>query len=364
MAEIRLENVTRRYGDFTALDDVSLTIEHGTFTSLFGPPGSGKSVLLRILLGLEMPDQGRIYINNKDVTDLGPAERNLAMVFQNLALFPQLTARENILFPMRRRGGVNAEIDQRLDLIASVLSIPHILHKKPGQLSGGERQRVAIARALIRDAEAWMLDEPISALDARMRDAARIELKRLQAEQGRTFIYVTHDCDEAMSVCDNMVILDHGKVAQIGKPDDIYAKPATAAVAELVGAPRINLLDARAKGDFADTPFGAMPLPGMVHGDIRLAIRPEALHLVQSKSSGKGASSQLKAKIADIEKLGGFSILGLVANGTRIRLISNSQNSAAIGDDVSFEVDLSGAHIFDKLTGLRLDRHQPQDGGK
>jgi multiple sugar transport system ATP-binding protein len=348
MSEIRLENVTRRYGDFTALDAVSLTVESGTFTSLFGPPGSGKSVLLRVLLGLEMPDEGRIYIDGKDVTDLGPAERNLAMVFQNLALFPQLSARDNILFPMRRRNVEASVSDERLSLIAKVLGIAHILHKKPGQLSGGERQRVAMGRALIRDAHAWLLDEPISALDARLRDAARIELKRLQVEQGRTFIYVTHDCDEAMSVCDRMVILNHGKVIQSGNPDDIYEKPASAAVAELVGSPKINLLDSVLSGRKAQTPFGAIPLETKHEGPVKLAIRPEALKLSNANSGA------LKAKIVDIERLGGFAILGLSAEDSRIRLIYDGPIAATIGDKVSFSVETAGVHVYEQATGSRI----------
>jgi multiple sugar transport system ATP-binding protein len=213
MAEVILDGVTKRFGDVTALDNVSLTIADGAFTSVFGPPGSGKSVLLRVLLGLDPIDAGRIIINGQDVTNAAPDARGLSMVFQNLALFPHLTARQNIAFPMHRRNAPEAEIDTRLSRLAGLLNIGHILHKRPAALSGGERQRVAIGRALIRDASAYMMDEPIAALDARLRDVMRVELKRLQTEQGQTFIYVTHDCDEAMSVADIMVILDHGRVA-------------------------------------------------------------------------------------------------------------------------------------------------------
>jgi multiple sugar transport system ATP-binding protein len=349
MAEIRLEGVTRRYGAVTALDDVTVTIASGTFTSVFGPPGSGKSVLLRVLLGLEQPDAGRILIDGQDVTALGPAERNLAMVFQNLALFPQLTARQNVLFPMRRRKTPAAEVTARLDQIAASLGIAHILHKRPGQLSGGERQRVAIARALIRDAAAWMMDEPIAALDARMRDAARIELKRLQHEQGRTFIYVTHDSDEAMSVADRMIILNQGRVIQTGTPDDIYSRPAQADVAVLVGAPRINLLDTAARDGVAQTPFGPVRLPaGQDDRPMQLAIRPEALRIAPD-----GA---LQATVVDIERLGGATIIGLgdATGDTRLRLIADTAVRAQLGDRLRLAVDPGGLHLFDRHTGQRI----------
>jgi multiple sugar transport system ATP-binding protein len=343
MPEIRLENITRRFGEFTALNDVSLTFPDGQFTSLFGPPGSGKSVLLRILLGLDQPDSGRILIDGRDVTQAAPSERNLAMVFQNLALFPQLTARENILFPLVRRGMARAESEPRLDRVAGVLGIVPILHKKPAHLSGGERQRVAMARALIRDAGAWLMDEPIAALDARMRDAARIELKRLQVDEGRTFIYVTHDCDEAMSVADCMVILDGGKVAQIGTPEEVYTHPASRAVAELVGTPRINLLETVAAGGSAETPFGRLALPDDRAGPVTVALRPEALRLAPA--------APLQAHVADIERLGGHAIIGLTAGGARLRAIVEGPVIVRIGDAVRFDADPQAMHVFDAVSG-------------
>jgi multiple sugar transport system ATP-binding protein len=346
MADIRLENITRTFGSFTALDNVSLTFADGQFTSLFGPPGSGKSVLLRILLGLDQPDEGRILIDGRDVTEAAPTERNLAMVFQNLALFPHLTARDNILFPLRRRAVSPAQSDERLDLVARVLGIAHILHKKPGQLSGGERQRVAMGRALIRDAAAWAMDEPIAALDARMRDAARVELKRLQVDEGRTFIYVTHDCDEAMSVADHLVILNRGRVEQVGPPDDIYARPATRDVAELVGAPRINLLDVDARGMVAETPFGRLTLPTAHTGPVTLALRPEAIRL--------GPGAPLRAEVADIERLGGYAIIGLAAGGARFRIVNDDPVTLRIGEAVTFTADPGAVHMFDAVSGGKL----------
>jgi multiple sugar transport system ATP-binding protein len=350
MAEVRLEQITRRFGSLTALDNVSLTFADGKLTSLFGPPGSGKSVLLRILLGLDQPDDGRILIDGRDVTHAAPAERNLAMVFQNLALFPQLSARDNILFPLRRRGVPQSQTDDRLDRVAAVLGIAHILHKKPAHLSGGERQRVAMGRALVRDAGAWLMDEPIAALDARMRDAARIELKRLQQDEGRTFIYVTHDCDEAMSVADRMVILNEGRIAQIGTPEEVYTNPASRTVAELVGTPRINLLDTVADGPTAATPFGQVRLPAAQRGPITLALRPEALRLA--------TDAPLRAEVADIERLGGHAIVALTAGGTRLRMIADGPVTLRIGDVVGFDADPTAMHVFDAASGDRLEQRK------
>ena len=341
MAEIILDGVTKRFGTFTALDNVSLTIADGAFTSIFGPPGSGKSVLLRVLLGLDGVDAGRILINGQDVTNAPPAARGLSMVFQNLALFPHLTARQNIAFPLVRRNTDRAEIDARLQRLAAVLNIGHILGKKPAALSGGERQRVAIGRALIREASAYMMDEPIAALDARLRDVMRVELKRLQTEQGETFIYVTHDCDEAMSVADTMIILDKGRIAQTGRPDDVYATPATLAVAELVGAPQINVLDTvRGRSAFGTLPIG--------DGAAKVAIRPEALTLTDPD----GAS--LNGQVEDVEHLGSFSIVTVGRDDQRLRVITESGHAVDIGQRVGLHVANADLHLFDPATGLRL----------
>lgn len=352
MAEIRLENVTKRYRDVVALDHASLTIEDGSFTSVFGPPSSGKSVLLRVLLGLEPVDSGRIWIDGKDMTHASSSERNLSMVFQNLALFPQLSARENIVFPLKRRAIHQETIDARLDQISGVLSIAHILDKKPAALSGGERQRVAIGRALIRDASAYMMDEPIAALDARLRDAMRVELKRLQVEQGRTFIYVTHDCEEAMSVADRMAILEAGKIVQVGKPDDVYARPDSLYVARLVGSPGINVLNGEYDGGGIQSALGPIAFakgnqPTM-KGEVRVALRPEALHLHGPDSNG------LKGQISDIERLGGFSVVSVSNGSCTLRALASADVSHRIGETVSLSVDPTGMHVFDATDGARV----------
>ncbi|MGN6582433.1 MAG: ABC transporter ATP-binding protein, partial [Rhizobiaceae bacterium] len=242
MADIVFRNVTKRYGNIVAVENASFSVEDNEFFCFFGPPLSGKSTILRLILGLETPDSGEILIGGHPVNALSPAERNVAMVFQNLALFPHMSARDNVRFPLVERKVPAAEIEKRVAEVSAKLHIGHILHKPPAQLSGGERQRVAIARALVRDPAAYLMDDPISALDARLREETRVELKRIQRELGKTLVYVTHDQEEAMSVADRMAILEKGRIRQIGTPEDIYDTPASVYVAKLLGSPVMNIL--------------------------------------------------------------------------------------------------------------------------
>jgi len=356
MARIVLENVTKTYRGVPALKDANLVVENASFTSVFGPPGCGKSVLLRLLLGLESVDSGRILIDDVDVTHAQPKERNLSMVFQNLALFPHLNARDNIAFPLVRRGTAQNVIDERMDGVAGVLSISHILHKKPAALSGGERQRVAIGRALIRDAAAYLMDEPIAALDARLRDVMRVELKRLQSEFGHTFVYVTHDNEEAMSVADRMAILEHGHIRQIDRPDVIYAEPSTISVAELVGSPKINILPVTIDAGAFTTPFGSVKLDQTRFdklkevGGVVLGVRPEAVRLKRKNGTPETGS----ALISDIERLGGFSIVTTKVDELEIRALADGDPSVAIGDTVSVDVNVDDCHFFGEADGARI----------
>ena len=279
MAEIAFRNVCKRYGKIRALEDVSFTVKDNEFFCLFGPPLSGKTTILRILLGLEIPDSGEVLIDGKPANGISPGDRNIAMVFQNLALFPHMTARDNVAFPLVERHVAASEIEKRLREVAGKLHITHIMHKPPGQLSGGERQRVAIARALVRDPVACLMDDPISALDARLRESTRVELKRIQRDLGRTLIYVTHDQEEAMSVADTIAILVDGKIQQIGTPDDVYRKPANVAVARLLGSPAINLLPLQRSEKIWQLADGALVMPanGLFVAINSIGIRPEDL---------------------------------------------------------------------------------------
>ncbi len=332
MAEIAFRNVTKRFGDTTAVDDASFTVADNEFFCLFGPPLSGKSTILRLILGLDQPDQGEILIDGRVVNDVGPAERNIAMVFQNLALFPHMTAEQNVRFPLAERRQPEAKIAARVADAAEKLHIGHILHKYPAQLSGGERQRVAIARALVRDPAAYLMDDPISALDARLREEARVELKRMQREAGRTLIYVTHDQEEAMSVADRMAILDHGQIRQIGAPVDLYDRPVSAYVARLLGSPMMNIV-----------PPGV--IPGAPAGAAQIGVRPEDLVV----TPGEGAI------VTGVEPLGGYTVLTIAAAGETLRAMLRGQPQWQPGQGVAISADPKRLHVFgpggDRLVG-------------
>ena len=338
MASIEFRSVTKRFGKTIAVNDASFRVEDGEFFCFFGPPLSGKSTILRLILGLETPDSGEILFDGRPMTGIGPAARNVAMVFQNLALFPHLTAEDNVRFPLVERKTDPALVARRVAEVAEKLHITHILHKFPAHLSGGERQRVAIARALVREPAAYLMDDPISALDARLREETRVELKRIQTELGRTLIYVTHDQEEAMSIADRMAILEHGNIRQIGRPAEAYDTPATDYVARLLGAPMINILEARANGAKVDLAGGAIALPAAAvpAGAATVGVRPENLMI----TSGSGAT------VFEVEPLGGFTVVTLTAGQQRLRALLRGQPRIEPDSRVGLAVDPAAAHYF------------------
>ncbi len=341
MAEIAFRNVTKRYGETLAVDDASFTVRDNEFFCFFGPPLSGKSTILRLILGLETPDSGEILIDGKVVNAVSPAARNIAMVFQNLALFPHMTAADNVRFPLVERREAPARIEARLKDAAAKLHIGHILHKMPGQLSGGERQRVAIARALVRDPAAYLMDDPISALDARLREETRVELKRIQREAGRTLIYVTHDQEEAMSVADRMAIMEQGAIRQIGAPVDIYDNPASTYVARLLGSPVMNILPARQASGGIEAASGALSLPGHLAGAVDIGLRPEDLR-VSPWQGGAG----MPATVAEVEPLGGYTVVSLTAGDQRLQAMLRGQPDIRVGALVALGCDPAKAMFF------------------
>jgi multiple sugar transport system ATP-binding protein len=362
MARIELDQVTKRFGDIVAVKDVTVTIEDNEFFCFFGPPSSGKTTMLRLLLGLETPDEGEIRINGRPVNRMTPAERNLAVVFQNLALFPHMTAGENIAFPLVERGMATSEIKRRVDEAAAKLSIAHILHKRPGFLSGGERQRVAIGRALARDAAAYLMDDPISALDARLREAMRVELKRLQREIGHTLIYVTHDQEEAMSVADRMAIVEEGSVRQIAPPQIIYHDPNSRYVASLVGSPTINLARAKVEADglrLADIGWRA---PIVVQGaeagsSVDVGFRPEAVQLVAPH-----AAEGFDADLVSVEPLGASTTLVANSGGLMIKAQVMGQITLTPGERIRLAPRLDRLLCFRPGGGERLAIHGRSSG--
>jgi multiple sugar transport system ATP-binding protein len=352
MATLELRGATKRFGAITAVEDIDLRVEDNEFFCIFGPPSSGKTTILRLFLGLVVPDAGRVLIDGADVTYERPHQRDLGMVFQNLALFPHLSAGGNIAFPLVERKLPRAEIEARVGAVARTLQIGHLLKKPPAQLSGGERQRVAIARALVRDPRAFLMDEPIAALDARLRETTRVELKRLQRDLKHTLVYVTHDQEEAMSIADRIAIMRGGRICQIGTPGEIYDQPGSLYVAEMVGSPRINVIEGRLEGGR----FCARDLPlelsfaGVAGGEVTAAIRPEDLAIDPAQAH----DTTLDASIYEVEPLGGHTIVDLSVGDTILRAHLPGQPEFALGQAVRLGIDSRRCHLFDTATGEAL----------
>ncbi|MER8976550.1 MULTISPECIES: ABC transporter ATP-binding protein [unclassified Mesorhizobium] len=344
MADIVFHNVTKRYGGTLALDDASFAVNDNEFFCFFGPPLSGKSTILRLVLGLETPDAGEVLIGGKPVNTVSPAERNVAMVFQNLALFPHMNARDNIRFPLVERRVAEAEIEKRVADVAAKLHIGHILHKPPAQLSGGERQRVAIARALVRDPAAYLMDDPISALDARLREETRVELKRIQRELGKTLIYVTHDQEEAMSVADRMAILENGKIRQIGAPAEIYDRPASTYVARLLGSPMMNILKSVHGAEGVEAAEGTVRIAdaGAPADAVEIGLRPEDIKVRAWSEGGAGRA----ARVFEVEPLGGYTVVTLAAGPARLRALLRGQPDIRPDAMVAISCEPGRVHYF------------------
>ncbi len=334
MAGIRFENVTKRFGDTLAVDNVTFEVVDNEFFCLFGPPLSGKSTILKLILGLEQPDSGEIHIDGHPVRHVEAADRDVAMVFQNLALFPHLTAADNVRFPLVERRIPVDRIEARVTDVAKKMHMTHILHKYPAQLSGGERQRVAIARALVRDPVAYLMDDPISALDARLREQTRVELRRIQREMNHTLVYVTHDQEEAMSISDRMAILENGRVRQIAAPEDLYDAPNSEYVAGMLGAPHINLLDAAHIG-----PGGIIAADESPPASARRAgLRPESVEVNRDPAG--------EARIQTVEPMGGTTIVTLLVRDTQVKAMLRGQPNFAVGEPVRLSAMPGRLHFF------------------
>jgi multiple sugar transport system ATP-binding protein len=357
MAEIAFKNVTKRFGDTIAVDDMSFTVADNEFFCIFGPPTSGKSTILRLLLGLETPDGGDILIDGRSVLRQSPAARNIAMVFQNLALFPHMSTGDNIRFPLVERGQPAEKIGPRVAEVAQKLHITPLLDKMPAQLSGGERQRVAIARALVRDPVAYLMDDPISALDARLREETRVELKRIQRELGHTLIYVTHDQEEAMAVADRMAILEDGAIRQIDTPEAIYNRPASRYVARLVGSPPINLIPGVVRTGRFETEDGALKIgldrDAFVHdGAVELGVRPEDVQI-----SAPDADGAAPARVYEVEPLGAFTIIDVAFAGQILRAMLRGQPPIRPEEPVGLSIAPTSIHLFARDSGSALFAH-------
>src|SRR5215211_1941398 len=290
MAEVTLQNITKKFKQITALSDVSFSIHDGEFFVLLGPSGAGKTTTLRVIAGLERQDSGDVLINSELVNDATPPDRDVAFVFQQYSLYPTMSVYDNLAFPLRSpmRRTPEAEIRTRVEEVAEKLKITHLLDRKTARLSGGEMQRVSIGRAIVRDPQIFLMDEPLSNLDAKLREALRVELKHLQKTRASTTLFVTHDQIEALTMADRIAVLDHGQIVQLGTPHDIYDRPATTFVAQLVGSPRINLMAAARENGTIHVPNTPIQLPtssiaGVLPAAFTLGVRPED---VQPHSDG------------------------------------------------------------------------------
>ena len=316
MSEVRLSNLSKAFGDTVAVSDVSMTIPNGAFVTLLGPTGAGKTTILRLISGLEEPDSGDVSIGGRSVMDDTPAQRNVAMVFQQYSLYPHMSVRENLAFPLRSPllKTPADEIERKVAEVAEVLRISHKLNNKATALSGGEMQRVSIGRALVREPTIYLMDEPLSSLDAKLRSDLRIELKRIQESLGATLLYVTHDQIEAMTMSTHIGVLDQGKLVQFGTPREIYENPVNLYVAGRLGQPRINVLPADI---FAGAPAGAA----------QIGLRPE--HIQQ----GEGKGSTVKR----VEHLGDQIRLHLKLEGHDVVTLSDAHADLEPGDTVAIQ---------------------------
>ncbi len=358
MASVRLEGVVKRFGRATAVNRVTLEVGDGEFFVLLGPSGCGKTTTLRLIAGLEYPDEGRILMDGEDVTYKEPKERNVAMVFQNYALYPNMTVYDNIAFPLNVRrkeiGLTREEIREKVLEVARMLQIEELLDRKPGQLSGGQQQRVALARALVRRPRVWLMDEPLSNLDALLRVAMRAELKRLQKELGITTVYVTHDQAEAMGLADRIAVMNRGKVVQVGTPREVFHEPSHIFVATFLGSPPMNILECtiepRGGGGVVKCPGIERPLqwsPGGVER-IYLGVRPEFIRVERSPGPGRW-----EATVEVIEPLGTEAVVTLTIGGAIVKAKVLDEGYRP-GETVYLELDWSRVQAFDPETGRAI----------
>jgi multiple sugar transport system ATP-binding protein len=351
MCFLRVENVSKSYGAIRVLAKIDLAVQKGEFVALVGPSGCGKSTLLRVLAGLEQLSSGDIFIDGQNVNNTAPRDRDIAMVFQNYALYPHLSVRENLGFAMKMRSMDTAEITKRGEEVAKMLGLESLLDRLPKQLSGGQRQRVAMGRAIMRKPKLFLFDEPLSNLDAKLRVQMRLEISTLHRRLGATSIFVTHDQVEAMTMADRIVLLNDGVIQQIGTPQELYHQPANQFVATFIGAPTMNIIQlercsdgsVHAKGFMLPTELGANHDHSMTFG-----LRPEAI------SIGNAVGSPWPAKVVAIENLGFQSfVFCAVADGTILCALTNEDSTFATGQQVGLYPNVNKAHYFNRL-GKRI----------
>ncbi len=354
MAKLQLQNLQKKYrADVIPVKDISLEIDDGEFLTLLGPSGCGKSTLLRLIAGLEPPTRGEVIIGGKNVNQTAPGDRNMAMVFQSYALYPHMTAAENIATALKLRKMPESEIKRRVNEAAHKLELTSLLNRKPGQMSGGQRQRVALARALVRDPEVFLLDEPLSNLDALLREQVRAQMKQLFKEQNKPVVYVTHDQTEAMTLSTKVAVLSQGMIQQLDPPSRIYSHPANEFVASFVGSPQMNLLTLKCEGNTALIGKYRFELPNTVSGktQILLGIRPEDVCIANSE-----AEASIIGQAYLVEQLGKDNLVSLKVKDSDITIRALLPREHNWQDQtIPLTIQPSRIHWFDPETGDRLN---------
>lgn len=359
MGTVEIRNVRKSYGSHAVMHGVSVTIPDGEFVALVGPSGCGKSTLLRMIAGLEDITDGEIAIEGRVVNDVAPKDRDIAMVFQNYALYPHMSVRENMGFALKLRGMPKAQIEERVQVAAQILNLQSLLERKPRALSGGQRQRVAMGRAIVRDPTVFLFDEPLSNLDAKLRVQMRSELKQLHQRLGTTTVYVTHDQIEAMTLADRIVVMNSGQVEQIGPPLDLYDRPANLFVAAFIGSPPMNFIEGQANADGTGLNLAngtSLPLPTGAKAPsgraVTLGIRPEHLDVAQTGWPATvlvieptGSETQINAQLGDIP----------------LRILIRGRTDIRPGDTIHLDAPAKHVHLFDTHTGRRIESQFPGD---
>jgi sn-glycerol 3-phosphate transport system ATP-binding protein len=349
MSFLELQNITKVYPNGTlAVNETSLNIENGEFVVFVGPSGCGKSTLLRMIAGLEDITSGEIILDANTINNVDPSERDVAMVFQNYALYPHMTVYNNMAYGLKNRGISKKEIEDKVNEVAKLLEIDPYLSRKPSMLSGGQRQRVAMGRAIVRNPKIFLFDEPLSNLDAKLRNQMRLEIKKLQRQMGVTSIFVTHDQIEAMTLGDRIVVINKGIVEQVGTPKDIYSKPNTKFVAEFIGSPQMNIFNCKINNGIAKIDNHSFNLNKSLNvEDASIGIRPDDMQISDSGS--------ITCKANLVEYLGSDMIIYSSIGNQEFSCKLSSKIDVKAGDEFKFDIDPSLIHVFDNSSGKRLD---------
>ena len=354
MAQIKLKNLTKRWGDFVAVENFDLDIADEEFLVLLGPSGCGKTTTMRMIAGLEEITSGDVEIDGRIVNDLEPKDRDIAMVFQSYGLYPNMNVYENIRFPLKVRNVDSATHDARVRRASAMVELDEFLHRRPAALSGGQRQRVALARAIVREPNVFLMDEPLSNLDAKLRVSTRAQIKHLHHELKVTTIYVTHDQIEAMTLADRVVVMNKGVVQQVGSPTEIYDRPANVFVAGFIGNPAMNLVEGKVKDGNFTAEHISVPGIGGADGPLTLGFRAEDAMLTAIAQEKKGAG-MVSADVYALELLGDATMVTVRAGSGMVAVKAAKDYRAAIGDQVHITLPREACHLFDSASGARID---------